>query len=80
MIVISSRARCTPRQKCWPRPNASSRSIGRFQMNSSGFGYSRSSRLAEASSVMIRWPGSIVVSCRVNGLRSVRANHCAGAQ
>ena len=24
-------------QKCWPRPNASERRMGRFQMNSSGF-------------------------------------------
>ena len=45
-----------------------------------GIGYSRSSRLADASSVMIRCPGSIVVSWIVNGLRTVRANHCAGAQ
>ena len=29
---------------------------------------------------MIRWPGSIVVSWMVNGLRTVRANHWAGAQ
>ena len=49
-------------QKCWPRPNASERVMGRFQMNSSGSGYSRSSRLADASRVMMRWPGWIVLS------------------
>ena len=48
MMAISRRARCTPRQKCCPLPNASSRSMGRFQMNSSGSVYSRSSRLADA--------------------------------
>ena len=29
---------------------------------------------------MIRWPGLIVVSWIVKGVRTVRANHCAGAQ
>ena len=43
--------------------------------NSSGSRYSRSSRFADANSVMIRWPGSIVVPWMVNGLRTVRANH-----
>ena len=51
------------------------RSIGRFQMNSSGSAYSRSSRAAEPSSVMIRCPGLMVVSWIVNGVRRVRANH-----
>ena len=41
MIVISRRARWTPRQKCCPRPKASSRSMGRFQTKSSGLAYSR---------------------------------------
>nr|CRL68181.1 hypothetical protein CPGR_00014 [Mycolicibacter nonchromogenicus] len=67
-------------QKCWPRPNARDRLIGRSHWKASGSGYSRSSRLAEANRVMMRWPGLTVVPCRVNGLRAVRANHCAGAQ